>query len=558
MNAPATAASMIPSTLEQIPITAIRPSMTKIQVLRRSHFNPGKLLELADSIKTQGLLQPILVRPVAPDGITKYELIAGERRWLAADRAGLAHIDCNVRELTDGQVLEAQLVENLQREDVHPLEEAEGYRELINLKNLRPEELGALIGKSRAYVYARVKLLDLCPAGRALLDSGDLDASKALVIARFVPKLQEKILKDYRTGTDERTSFREFIARTRNHFMVDLTEAPFSRDDDKFFTLEKQEGTRLKQRSPLLACIDCPSYSRNDGELQAAFDADAHVCTDKSCFDVKVVQFYDRARKAAEDAGKPVLTGAAAKAALPDDYDGVNAEYLRLDVRCDDVAFPEPEPKDSESPEWQAWAERQDVWRPPTFRELLDGALADRVTLAEEGKGKLNELVPAKEAAKLLKAKGIKIDVPKRESAQREIEETSTEDLREQQAKEQERRDREEGFRRRVFQAIAAKWKGPLKQPELVMLAEHWVENCVGDEINAVYPGNIQPGQMKEADVCKLLALLLVEDCVSPYRQPQPLMAMAKRLKIDPAKIKKQIAEEEKAAKKAAKTEAKK
>ena len=185
------------------------------------------------------------------------------------------------------------------------------------------------------------------------------------------------------------------------------------------------------------------------------------------------------------------------------------------------------------------------------LRELLGDALADRVTLAEEGKGKLVELVPAKDAAKLLKAKGITIDVPKPQLAQRELAGTETADMKEQQAKEQERRDREHNFRKGVFLAIHAKWKGPLKQPELAMIAADLLDDGVTDEMDALYGGRIEPGQMKEAELHKLIALLLVCECIKFY-QPQPLFAMAKRLKIDPAKIKKQIADEERAAKKTA------
>lgn len=192
-----------------LPLAHLRPSQTKIQQQRRAHFDKNKLQELADSIKAQGQLQPILVRPLLPEPGHQlvqplYEIIAGERRYLASKLAGLTTVDCVIRGLDDAQVLEAQLVENLQREDVNPLEEAEGYRELIDLKKIKAEDLGALVGKSRAYIYGRMKLLDLCPAARKTLEEGKIDASVALLIARIPDaEMQELAAIGCANGQDE-------------------------------------------------------------------------------------------------------------------------------------------------------------------------------------------------------------------------------------------------------------------------------------------------------------------------------------------------------------------
>jgi len=218
----------------KLPIKLLRPSKTKIQAIRRAHFDQDKIGELAESIKQQGLLQPILVRPAPRSPALNYldtdpthEIVAGERRFLAAQKAGLTDIDCHCRELTDDQVLEAQLVENLQREDVSPLEEAEGYRELLTMKNIKAEDLGALIGKSRAYVYARMKLLDLCPDARKLLDTGGIDASVALLIARIPDaKMQAKAAKGCADLNDIDGDL---------EFYVDRQSGPLTHDEAKEF-----------------------------------------------------------------------------------------------------------------------------------------------------------------------------------------------------------------------------------------------------------------------------------------------------------------------------------
>ncbi len=546
-----------PPSLLAIPITAIRPSSTKIQQLRRSHFDPQKLLDLADSIKTQGVLQPILVRPRTPDGIVKYELVAGERRWIAADRAGLAHIDCNVRDLTDDQVLEAQLVENLQREDVHPLEEAEGYRELMALKKLDADAVAALIGKSRAYVYARVKLLDLCDAGRTALDAGHIDASKALLIARFKGhKLQAQALK--RLMNSPHYSYKAALDTLRENFMIDLSRAPFLLIDPGYVFTEGKGKHAVD--TPLPACTACPHYSQNDLELQASFDADAHICTDRQCHDSKVVQFYARERGRAEQAGRTVLTGDAAKAALPDGhYSAVSLTHLDLGAELPYEDFPETEPDDEAdepSAEWLAWDERRDAWGERTFRALLNDVLAKKpgaIVLAEDAKGKLHELLPIEQAQKLLKAHDIDLAPPVR---QQSFPVADTAALKLEREKQEERQAREKELRGRVLQAVAAKWKPPLKQPDLAALTDELLDYDNRDELKPIYGAdvNIEPARMKEPDLLRLLVLLSVCRCTTNLHQsPAALMALAGRLKIDPSKIKKEIAAEAKAKDKATK-----
>jgi ParB family chromosome partitioning protein len=144
----------------------------------RKDFAPEALQELADSIREQGVIQPLIVRPRG-DG---YELIAGERRWRAAQLAGLQEVPVIVREADDGAVLQLALIENLQRENLNPLEEAQGYAELVERFGLRQEDVAARVGKSRAAVANSLRLLRLPAEVQACLRDGRLSAGHAKVI----------------------------------------------------------------------------------------------------------------------------------------------------------------------------------------------------------------------------------------------------------------------------------------------------------------------------------------------------------------------------------------
>ena len=154
------------ASFETIPLECIRASKTN----PRKHFNPELLADLAASIRQLGLAQPILVRPIARDLIdnspVRFEVVAGERRFRASHLAGYQTILAVVRDLSDAEALELQVVENLQRADLHPLEEAEGYEVLMKAHDLSAEQLADKVGKSKAYIYARLKLCALVPFAR--------------------------------------------------------------------------------------------------------------------------------------------------------------------------------------------------------------------------------------------------------------------------------------------------------------------------------------------------------------------------------------------------------
>jgi ParB family transcriptional regulator, chromosome partitioning protein len=144
----------------------------------RRRMDPEALQELTESIRRQGILQPLLARPT-PDAAGQYQIVAGERRWRAAQLAGLRAVPVLVRPLQDSEAMAAALVENLQRADLNAIEEAEGYRRLMEEFQLTQEQLGAAVGKSRSHVANMLRLLGLPDTVRAEVQNGALSAGHA-------------------------------------------------------------------------------------------------------------------------------------------------------------------------------------------------------------------------------------------------------------------------------------------------------------------------------------------------------------------------------------------
>ena len=167
-------------------------SLTKIQESKtnpRRQFDETKLAQLADNIRQYGVLQPVLVRPLPGGEPDTYELVAGARRFRASKLAKRESIPASVRELTDTQCLELQLIENLQRADVHELDEARGYATLMQLQpeNYTVETLAEKIGRSEKYVYARLRLMHLIQEAQEAFYIGRLTVAHAFEIARLQP-----------------------------------------------------------------------------------------------------------------------------------------------------------------------------------------------------------------------------------------------------------------------------------------------------------------------------------------------------------------------------------
>jgi ParB family chromosome partitioning protein len=155
----------------QIPVTAISPNPTQ----PRTHIDPDQLRELTDSILAAGVIQPIVVRPQGGH----YELVAGERRWRAAQAAGLTSIPAVVRDVSDQQMLEYALIENIQREDLNPIDRAAGYAHCCHQFAMNPEELAHHLGEDRTTVVNYIRLLDLPQSVQDLVREGDLSMGHA-------------------------------------------------------------------------------------------------------------------------------------------------------------------------------------------------------------------------------------------------------------------------------------------------------------------------------------------------------------------------------------------
>jgi ParB family chromosome partitioning protein len=192
-SAPAAEAAALPGRFDQLPITAITASKTN----PRTHFDDAYITELAGSIAEKGLIQPIIVRPRPHSGLNgTYEIVAGECRYRASKQAGLLKVPAIVRDLTDDQVLEAQLEENIHRKNLTPLEEAAGYRRLIdsNPDKHSAETIATRIGMSVGYVWDRLKLNDLIPEAKALLEAERFTVGHAILLSRLKPEDQTRAI----------------------------------------------------------------------------------------------------------------------------------------------------------------------------------------------------------------------------------------------------------------------------------------------------------------------------------------------------------------------------
>lgn len=156
--------------LVRLPLALIKPGPSQ----PRRNFDQEALEELAASIKEKGLLQPLLVRPKGEG----YELVAGERRWRASQLAGLHEVPAVIRDITDREALELALVENLQREDLNPVEEAQGFQRLVEM-GLSQEEIAKAVGKARTTVTNAIRLLQLPKSALAALEAGEITAGHA-------------------------------------------------------------------------------------------------------------------------------------------------------------------------------------------------------------------------------------------------------------------------------------------------------------------------------------------------------------------------------------------
>ena len=177
----------------KIPIANLKPSPSQPRRL----FNKNSINELADSIKAKGLVQPLVVRP-SPSDSNSYEIIAGERRWRAAQIAQLHEVPVVIRNFNDTEALEIAIIENVQRSDLSPIEEAAGYKRLIENHGHTQEDLSGIVGKSRSHIANIIRLLSLPQSIQDMITEGKISSghARAIMNSAFPEQLAEKIINE--------------------------------------------------------------------------------------------------------------------------------------------------------------------------------------------------------------------------------------------------------------------------------------------------------------------------------------------------------------------------
>lgn len=331
-------------TITQIPIDQLHESPFN----PRKTFNDADLQELASDIQAHGrILQPLLVRPRVPElfrsmadaadtAACGFEIVFGHRRYRAAEIAGLASLPCMVRSMSDLEVKRAQISENLQRKDVAPLEEAAGFQALIDDHGETGDTIAEQTGKSRSYVYARLKLLQLCPEVRRACEAGEVDAEVAGLIARLrLPKLQQKALgyingKYWDLKDGGKKSYRNIRDLLNEHFTLDLKSAPFPIEEEMLLPSAGNCVTCPKRSSNAPEFTDLLNDSRANSHSQwSRKNVGPNVCTDPDCFQQKKVAFFKRQADELRAKGKQVVDGNKARAAI-DAQGNIKGAYVAL------------------------------------------------------------------------------------------------------------------------------------------------------------------------------------------------------------------------------------
>ncbi|MCK6374660.1 MAG: ParB/RepB/Spo0J family partition protein [Zoogloea sp.] len=208
----------------------------------RTRMDPGSLEELAASIKSQGVMQPILVRPIGGQfDSERYEIIAGERRWRAAQIAGLVSVPCLVRAIPDEAALAMSLIENIQREDLNPLEEAAGIQRLIEEFGMTHQQAADAVGRSRPAASNLLRLLQLAPPVQELLMAGDIDMGHARALLPLDGAAQVGLAN---LIAARGLSVRE-AERLVQHELNPKTKAPAPAPDRDILRLEEEIADRL-------------------------------------------------------------------------------------------------------------------------------------------------------------------------------------------------------------------------------------------------------------------------------------------------------------------------
>jgi len=491
-----------------------KKDLIPVEKLEESPSNPrkvfGELDGMVASIGKMGILQDLVVRPISGG---KFEVVLGHRRFRAAKVAGLTAVPCQVRNLSDREVLEAQLAENIERRSLSELEEAEGLHRLHQDQKVPKDEIAKRVGKSKRWVETRIQLMKLGPEGRKFLLEDSSRVSIAILLAGIPShKLQaeavEHILKPI--GPDkEPMSFRAAKEFLQENYTTELRGVAFDRKDDML----------VPEAGP---CTTCPKRSANNPELFADFKR-ADICTDILCFRNKMDAHWDAQKEKAKKEGKSAMSLVEGRKLFRSGTPGWDSPWVDLDAACS---------QDS----------RKRSWRQVLGEPALKARLSD-ISVAPDTSGNAHELLRHDDALEIAKAAGLKWAA--RASEQEEsVKPTSKE--------EQERRQREADVQHLVEnEALARAVKlleagvSTLSAPVLRMMCKAL---CLRPQMEVQerrgWSNEIELESQIEKMSSNALVGLLFELCVANWIRggdglSDELKAMCKVLRVDLASIEK-------------------
>jgi len=249
--------------------TAIPSRMLKLSEIEpnkdqpRKDFDQEALMELADSIRQHGVIQPLIVRPMEQTG---YQLVAGERRWRAARMAGLTEVPAIIKDISGSQAMEIALIENLQREDLNPIEEAEGYRALMEEHGFTQDQVAGSVGRSRPLIANAVRLLQLPEKVIAMVKKGDLSAGHARTLLALEDKsLIEKIAVEivkHKMSVRELEKYVKSLGKTEKKPLVRARDAYYSEIE---LALKGELGRKITVKEKKgKGCIEIEFYNKED------------------------------------------------------------------------------------------------------------------------------------------------------------------------------------------------------------------------------------------------------------------------------------------------------
>jgi len=367
----------------RLPLSALVPSPLN----PRTRYNQTALEELAANLKAVGIVHALLVRPVPrPHEQPQYEVVAGHRRLRAAVLAGLETVPVVVREISDTAALDLMLSENLQREDLNAIEEAQGIQSLLQLRDAQGSPIysvasvAAKLGRSEQHVLNTLRLLRLPPKAREALEEKLIGASIGYLIARVPDEarrksLTEEVLRGFGSGP---MSKREVLDHIRRSYVVELRNCPFDQTDASLVPEKLEDGERVMGGS----CVGCPWATQGEGHVKT------RLCTHPACYEAKVTAQVRATKDKALAAGNLVIEGQKARRYVhPDGTPHYESGMVRLD---------------SQPSEGEVTGGR----KAPTWKKLLSGEVKPQTIVVIDDRGKAHELVERKLAIEAARKNG--------------------------------------------------------------------------------------------------------------------------------------------------------